>query len=374
MIPSPDVLVVGGGLAGLSAAYSLARRGAAVMVLEREVVGRHASTLNAGGVRRVNRHPAELPLAEEAFSLWPRLSDILGADVGFRRSGHLLVAEDEAEMDRLAARAARGFTHEWLIDAGALRAIAPALAPHVVGAIWGEADGHADPRATTTAYRDAAERAGAVILESTALHALRHEGGAWCAETSAGAVTTRHLVNAAGAWGGEVAAMAGDPLPVEPRAPMALVLAPRPRFLGPVVQTLTRRLTLKQLDDGRVAIGGGHRARLPWPAAPEAVAEEAEANLATARSLFAALQGARPARIWAGVEGYAPDGVAILGPSARIAGLVHAFAFSGHGFALMPAVGEAIAAIIQGAAAPETLASLSPGRFPGTSPVPASRR
>jgi sarcosine oxidase subunit beta len=361
---APDVLVVGGGLAGLTAALALARRGAAVAVLEREVAGRHASTLNAGGVRRVNRHPAELALAEAAFALWPRLSETLGADVGFRRSGHLLLAEDEGEMERLRRRAALGFAHERMVDAAEARQIAPALARHVVGGLWGAEDGHADPRATVVAYRDAAERAGAVLLECTALRGLRRDGGAWRADTSAGAVVARMVVNAAGGWGGEVALMAADPLPLEPRAPMALMTGPRPRFLNPVVQTLTRRLTLKQLDDGRVAIGGGHRARLPWPASAETVAEEAEANLATAASLFpAALGDARPARIWAGVEGYAPDGVAILGPSERVAGLVHAFGFSGHGFALMPAVGEAVAAMVQGGGNGAGLEGLAPSRL-----------
>lgn len=108
VIATADVLVIGAGLAGLTTAFALARRGAKVVVLEREIAGRHASTLNAGGVRRVNRHPAEMPLAEAAFALWPRLSDVLGADVGFRASGHLLVAEDDAELGRLAARAAQG--------------------------------------------------------------------------------------------------------------------------------------------------------------------------------------------------------------------------------------------------------------------------
>jgi sarcosine oxidase subunit beta len=78
-----------------------------VTVLEKDVAGRHASTLNAGGVRRVNRHAAELPLAQRALALWPGLSSRLGADVRFRRSGHLLVAETEEELGKLAARARR---------------------------------------------------------------------------------------------------------------------------------------------------------------------------------------------------------------------------------------------------------------------------
>jgi sarcosine oxidase subunit beta len=363
-VASPDVLVVGGGLAGLTSAFALARRGAEVLVVERDVAGRHASTLNAGGVRRVNRHRAEMPLAEAAFALWPRLADLLGADVGFRARGHLLLAEDAGELATLAARAALAVAPERLVDAAEAREIAPGLAPHILGGLWGEGDGYADPHAATTAYRDAAERAGARILECTSTLGLSPDGGRWLVETTAGRVAAGAVVNAAGAWGGEVAAMAGDPLPIEPRAPMALMLPPRPRFVGPVVQTLTRRLTLKQLGDGRVAIGGGHRARLAWPGSPETLAEEAEANLATAREVFPhALAGAVAGRVWAGLDGYTPDRVAILGPSARRARLLHAIGFSGHGFALMPAVGEAIADLLLGEAVPASLAGLDPGRF-----------
>ncbi len=145
---------------------------------------------------------------------------------------------------------------------------------------------------------------------------------------------------------------------------MAMLVAPRPRFLGPVVQTPTRRLTLKQRDDGSVAIGGGHRARLPPGGAPAIVPDEAAANLGTAVSLFPeALAGARPARVWAGVEGYAPDGVAILGPSVRREGLIHAFAFSGHGFALVPAAGEVLACLAEGPPPPVEIGGISPARL-----------
>lgn len=368
LLTSPDVLVVGAGLAGLAAAHALATRGARVTVLERDIAGRHASTLNAGGVRRTNRHPAELPLTNRAFALWPTLAERLGADVGYRVTGHLVVAEDEDELARLDARAAHvgrlGFTHERMLDRAEVRALVPAIAPHIVGGLWGEDDGHADPRAAVAAFRDAAERAGARILECTSLLGLRRADGAWRAETTAGTVNTPVLVNCAGAWGGEVAAMAGEKLSVEQRAPMALTLAPRPRFVRPVVQTLTRRLSLKQFDDGRVMIGGGHRARLDQPGMPAASAAEAEANLATARSIFpGALAGAEPARVWAGTEAYAPDGIAILGAAERVDGLVHGFCFSGHGFAPAPAVGEVLADLVQGLPPAIDISGLAPGRF-----------
>jgi sarcosine oxidase subunit beta len=354
-----DVLIVGGGLVGLASAFHLARAGAAVAVVERDVCGRHASGLNAGGVRRVNRHAAEMPLAELAHALWPGLADLLGRDVGHRAVGHLLLAEDEAELARLAARPRPPC--EALLDTGEVRALCPGIAPHVRGALYARDDGYAHPGMAVTAFRDAAEAAGARILETTRLLALERQGAGWSARTSSGAIAARLVVNAAGAWAGGVAALAGERLPIQPQAPIASVTASLPRFLGPVVQTLTRRLTLKQMSDGRAWVGGGHRAELE-DAAVTIAPREAEANLATAASIFPALRGAFPARSWAAADGYTPDRVCILG-RLREGGLIHACGFSGHGFQTAPAVGVVVARLAAEEEPGVDIAGLSPTRF-----------
>jgi sarcosine oxidase subunit beta len=354
-----DVLIVGGGLVGLASALSLARAGARVTLLERDICGRHASGLNAGGLRRVNRHPAEFPLAELAHGIWPLLADQLGRDVGHRAVGHLLLAEDEAEFARLAARPR--FPCEHLLDAAALRDLCPGLAEHPTGALYAADDGYAHPGLAVVAFRDAAEAAGVGLRETTRLVALRQDGAAWRAETTGGAVAAGLVVNAAGAWAGEVASMAGEALPIEMQAPIAAVTAPLPVFLRPVVQTLTRRLTLKQMPDGRAWIGGGHRAT-PDPAGIALDPAEAEANLATAASLFAGLHGVRPQRVWAAADGYTPDRVAILG-RLRPDGLLHACGFSGHGFQLAPAVGMMVSRLAAGLAPGADITGLAPQRF-----------
>ena len=87
MTSPPDVLVIGGGLHGCSAALQLAMRGARVTVIEKDHVGRHASGVNAGGVRRLARHPAEIPLAEASMRIWRDIADLVDDDCGFRVSG-----------------------------------------------------------------------------------------------------------------------------------------------------------------------------------------------------------------------------------------------------------------------------------------------
>ena len=352
----PDVLIIGGGLVGLAAAFHLAQAGASVTLVERDICGRHASGLNAGGLRRVNRHPAEQPLAGLAQILWTSLSEQLGRDVGYRAVGHLLLAEDEEEMARLSAMPRADF--ETLVDSATVRALCPGIAAHVRGALYAAQDGYAHPGLTVSAFRDAAEAAGVRILETRAVTGLDRQGAAWSVATSAGRIAAGTVVNAAGAAAAEMAALAGEVLPVLPQAPIAAITAPLPRFLMPVVQTLTRRLTLKQMPDGRCWIGGGQRAEI-LPSGLSVEAAEVAENLATAASLFHVLDGVTPARSWAATDGYTPDRVGILGQITP-QGLMHACGFSGHGFQTAPAAGRVVSDLILGKEPAAAIAGLPP--------------
>src|SRR5919205_2429930 len=119
-MPAPDVIVIGGGLHGCSAALHLARRGAKVTVVEKDHVGRHASGVNAGGVRRLGRHLAEVPLSVASMEMWHRIEALVDDTCGFESHGQVKVAESEADLEKLAARAAAvraiGFDHEELVD------------------------------------------------------------------------------------------------------------------------------------------------------------------------------------------------------------------------------------------------------------------
>ena len=101
--PAPDALVVGAGVTGLSAALALARAGARVEVLERHVPGAMASGWTLAGVRQSGRHPAELPLARRAVSLWRELDERLDAPTGYRQGGNLRLARNESRQ-RASAR------------------------------------------------------------------------------------------------------------------------------------------------------------------------------------------------------------------------------------------------------------------------------
>ena len=128
-----DVVVVGGGLHGCSAALQLALRGQRVIVLERRYVGRHSSGINAGGVRTMGRHVAEVALSVAGMDYWNRAAELVGDDCGFVACGQVKVAETPAELRKLEVRAAvtarMGYTHEEIIDQAELRRLVPAIAP-----------------------------------------------------------------------------------------------------------------------------------------------------------------------------------------------------------------------------------------------------
>ena len=129
MSRSADVIVIGGGLHGCSTALHLAMRGLKPLVIEKDYAGRHASGVNAGGVRQLARHLAEVPLSVASMELWERIGDLVDDDCGFESQGQVLVAENEAELAQCRARVddlrLRGYTHEELIDRAELRRLVP---------------------------------------------------------------------------------------------------------------------------------------------------------------------------------------------------------------------------------------------------------
>ena len=361
-----DAVVIGGGLHGCAAALHLALHGLRPVLLERGTVGRQASGANAGGVRSTNRHVAELPLAAAALEHWRRLPDLLEEDVEFHAGGHLLLAETDREVATIEARAAQtaalGYEFERVIRGNELYSLAPALAPGIPAALYSATDGSANPMRTVAAYRRRGARAGVQVLENTAVTGLSHEGQSWTVRTAQGPISTPLVLNCAGAWGGALAAMTGDTVPLRQEAPMMMVTARTAPFLQPVVQTIGRKLTLKQVGNGTVLIGGGHRATIVDDST-ELDFDELRVSAATVTSLFPHLAAVPLVRAWAGIEGFMPDRIPVIGPSTRHPGLLHAFGFSGHGFQLGPIVGKLLADIALTGASPLPISPFRIDRF-----------
>ena len=155
MTDTADVIIIGGGLHGCSTALHLAMRGVRVTLLEKDYPGRHASGVNAGGVRQLARHIAEVPISVFSMALWERIVDLVDDDCGFASHGQVLVAEDANELDGFRNRVddlrLHGFTHEELIDRDELKRLVPAVADHCPGGVVSRRDGAADPFRSTQA-------------------------------------------------------------------------------------------------------------------------------------------------------------------------------------------------------------------------------
>jgi sarcosine oxidase, subunit beta len=369
LVAAPDVIVIGGGLHGCSSALHLARRGLAVTLLEKDHVGRHASGVNAGGVRRLGRHVAEIPLALAAMELWHGISDLVDDDCGFESHGQVKVAESEAELDILRRRVAElqalGYSHEELLEREELRDILPALSPHCTGALLCRADGAANPYRTTLAFKRKAESLGVRIEEGSMVTGLRRARGLWRVETADGThLEAPVVINCAGAWADRIAALLGEPVPLEVWALMLMISARLPPFIRPVVGTVARPLSFKQFANGTVLIGGGYRGKAEresnWT---ELDFRGLAQSAATVWDLFPAMRGAEIVRAWAGIEARMPDDIPVIGPSSTEEQLFHAFGFSGHGFQLGPLVGALIAELVTSGQSNLPLAPFRVDRF-----------
>lgn len=364
-----DVAVIGGGIHGCSAALNLARRGLKVIVLEKDYVGRHASTANAGGVRTLLRHTAEVPLALEARKFWHDIERQLGSDCEYHTVGQIAVAETEQAFEDLAVRETRmrglGYDHEELIDADTLKALVPAIARTVHGGLIVRGDGAASPFHATQAFRHAAEAQGVVIRENARVDRLEETANGWLVDHDGMRVHASTIVNTAGAWGDRIAAMAGETIPLSWFLPMMMVTARVPKFLEPVIVNTARPLSFKQMPNGTLLMGGGR----PAVGDLERITYHIDfaglkATAQTVRDLFPHLRDIPIMRAWAGFEGRFADDIPVIGPSLVARNLFHAFGFCGHGFQLAPIVGKLIAELVVDGTASLPTDAFAVDRFP----------
>ena len=346
-----DAIVIGAGIHGCSTALHLCVRGFKPVLIEKDYAGRHASGVNAGGVRQLARDLAEIPLSIRSMAIWEDVQALVGDSCGFESHGQVLVAENEDELEACRARVSdlklRGFAHEELIDGVELRRLVPAVAESCPGGIVSRRDGAADPARTTTAFRRRAEELGALVREGAAAENVHRAHGVWRVDAGGETFEAPVLVNAAGAWGERISAELGEPVPVETVAPMLMITSPVPHFIEPVVILRGRKLSFKQFRNGTVLIGGGHLAAA-YPETNETVLDwrKLQESARTVWDLFPVMRPATIVRAWAGIEARTRDDLPVVGRSAKHEGLFHQFGFSLHGFQLGPGTGAVMAELI----------------------------
>jgi len=348
---SADVIIIGGGLQGLSTALHLVRRGKSIFVLEKETSGRHASGVNAGGVRRLNRAIPEIPLSLASHEWWHRIESLVDRDCGFRPYGQVRIAENVQDMEKLTERVhlleSLGYTHEKIIDQKTLRKIVPAVSNHCIGGLYCPQDGFAEPYLTSRAFMEKTVSLGGKIYEHYPVTAIERDRGRWRVRTGSQIFEAPILVNCAGAWGARIASWIGDNAPLSPTALTMMVTARVQSFLKPVVGLASRKLSFKQMPNGTVVIGGGHISKLSMER-EKTVIDFAKLKISaqTAKDIFPLMKHVPIVRCWAGIEGFLPDELPVIGPSPSAKDAYHAFGFSGHGFQLSPIIGQILSELI----------------------------
>ena len=397
-----DVVIVGAGIVGVSAAYWLARGGMKVVLLEKGSVGAEQSSRNWGWCRQQNRDARELPLSTRSLSLWEDMTDDIGESLGFRRCGLLYLTNDQAELDGWNRWGI--FARGEGVDTRMLSASEAAKRGHAtqkkwLGGVWSPSDGIADPSLAAPMIAKGVLKHGGHVIQNCAARGVELSAGAVCGViTERGTIRTRQVVMAGGVWARSFlnqlginfpqASVRSSILSVKPGStglPDALhttnasvtkrgdggyTLAisgngrvdPTPGILKSTVQFLPmfakrwRQLAPGDLQAWRYGFDTNRKWSLEQPTPMETTRildprpdkNTLKATLENAQALLPELKNAVIQAQWAGYIDSTPDGVPIIDGNSGISGLLVAAGFSGHGFGIGPGAGHLVADIILG--------------------------
>jgi glycine/D-amino acid oxidase-like deaminating enzyme len=397
-----DVVIIGGGIVGVSAALYLAKKGVSVALCEKGRIAGEQSSRNWGWCRTMGRDEAEIPLAIESLRLWERMNHEVGAETGFRKAGIVYLCESQSAIDQYEAwldRARLLQVASRLLSADEVDELIPSSTRRWPGALFTPTDGRAEPQLAAPAIAEAARRAGATIMTSCAARGLETAAGRVSGvATENGPILCNAVVLAGGAWSrlfcGNIdvdfpqlkilgSVMRTAPLEGAPEyAVGASNFAFRKRLDGgytiahrganetPITPDSFRLFfdflpsLAKEWRNLRLRIGRRfleewnipRRWALDMPSPFEVVRvldpQPSEPILAQGQSNlvrnFPVFKNATIAQSWAGLIDVTPDSVPVISPIETLPGFYLASGFSGHGFGVGPGAGRLIADMVSG--------------------------
>ncbi|MEN3608760.1 FAD-dependent oxidoreductase [Plantactinospora sp. ZYX-F-223] len=388
MAGSFDVVVVGAGIVGAACAYACARRGLTVAVLERAGLVAGATGSGEGNLLVSDKLPGpELELALFSNGLWRRWAAELGdryGDIELEAKGGLVVtgvgpgADGAAGLAGLRetarAQAAAGVLVE-LLDPAGVREREPAITPELAGGLCYPQDMQVMPAKAAAALLAAARDRGAEVrLRAEVTEMLRDAAGRVVGvRTGTGPVAAGHVVNAAGAWAGRLAGLAGADAPVAPRRGFILVTEPVPPLVRHKVYSADYLANVASGDAGlqtSTVVEGTPAGTILIGASRELVGFDRRYNAEAVRRLaqgavrlFPPLAAVRVMRVYHGFRPFSPDHLPVIGADPRIPGLVHAHGHEGAGIGLAPATAHLVAQVVTGERPDLALDPFDPARF-----------
>jgi glycine/D-amino acid oxidase-like deaminating enzyme len=397
-----DVVVVGGGIIGVSTALFLAEKGYSVVLCEKGRIAGEQSSRNWGWCRTMGRDEAEIPLAIESLRLWRGLSERTGRDTGYRQPGILYLCKDAAEIAAQEAWLDKARPYQVdsrLVTGEALDALAPGASAHFAAGMHTPTDGRAEPSMAAPAIAEAARAKGAKIFGNCAVRGIDfHNGRCVGAITEMGRIRAGAVVLAGGAWsrlfcgnfgldfpqlkvlgsvfrtkpidGGPETTAAGDVFAYRRRLDGGYSIARRnanvaeigpdhfrllsdflPRLIANC-REIRLRVGLRSWDELRTKRRWDLDDASPMEGARVLDPKPVAATLAEAKStlsrMFPAFANMEIAESWGGLMDVTPDAVPVIDQVERIPGFFIATGFSGHGFGIGPGAGRLMADLVAG--------------------------
>src|SRR5579859_2479170 len=351
-----DVVIIGGGIVGSSIAWHLTHAGCRnVLVIERESSqGKGSTGKSMGGVRAQFSTPVNIQMSLYSIPFYANFEDVVGHPADYRPQGYLFLATKESHLaylrDNFERQKKLGLKTARLISAEEIRAMLPQLrADDVLGGSFCSTDGFVDPYSVMNGFMASAAVHGATLWKKSEVTGIsRAMSGAFSVATTRGPVSTRTVVNAAGAWAAQIAAFLGVDLPVEPLRRMLVPSEPFDDFphSSPMIIDMSNGFHFR--PEGRSFL-------LAWNDPEETPGYKTDFDPAFVEKILTRAADrvpvfdnvpVNPKRAWAGLYEMTPDHHPVLGPVPEVPGFYLANGFSGHGVMHAPATGKILADLI----------------------------
>jgi sarcosine oxidase subunit beta len=356
MSTTAEVVIIGGGIVGSSIAWHLTSAGCRnVLVIERETAqGKGSTGKSMGGVRAQFSTPVNIQMSLYSIPFYARFDEVLGHPAGYNPQGYMFVATKEAHLNylrtNLERQTALGLKTARMVTPQEINAMLPQMRhDDILGGSFCSTDGFVDPYSAMSGFMAQAVERGAALWKNTEVSGITRDAqGVSGVETARGHVSTRKVVNAAGAWAAQIAKFAGIDLPVQPLRRMLVPSEPFDEFprSAPMIIDMSNGFHFRPEGRGFLMAWNDPEEKSSFKTDFDNAFIEKILILAANRVPAFENLAINPKRAWAGLYEMTPDHHCILGPVAAVPGFYLANGFSGHGVMHAPSTGKIVSDLV----------------------------